>query len=119
MNLKRLVPGVVLAAFVALNVEVFLKDGATEWLRLGLTSWSVGLLLTDLCIALSLVVGWMIVDARKRGATVWPFAVLTVLLGSVGPLLYLVIRSASKGRANDGEQRTPGGLRLERDQPLS
>jgi hypothetical protein len=51
--------------------------------------------LVDLTIALSLVTVWMVRDARQRGQSVAPFVVLTLLLGSVGPLLYLIRRAGS------------------------
>jgi hypothetical protein len=108
MNLKKVVPAALLVGFSALTAEVVIKDGYTEWLRVAFTNTSAGLLLVDLTIALSLVLAWMIKDARERKATVWPFAILTVALGSVGPLLYLVMRSAPERRANDAEKRTPG-----------
>jgi hypothetical protein len=119
MNLKRFVPMALLVGFSALTAGVVIHDGFTEWLRLALTRPSAGLLLVDLSIALSLVMGWMIKDARARKATLWPYAVLTVLLGSVGPLAYIVVRSASNRRANDAEKGAPRGLRLERDEPLA
>ncbi|MEA2746819.1 MAG: hypothetical protein QOI41_962 [Myxococcales bacterium] len=119
MNLKRFVPAVLLVGFSALTAEVVIRDGYTEWLRIAFENRSAGLLLVDLTIALSLVMGWMIKDARARKVTVWPFTILTVLLGSVGPLLYLVLRSAADRRANDAEERAPRGLRLERDEPLA
>jgi uncharacterized protein DUF2834 len=112
MNLKKLAPIVLLAGFSALNVEVVLKDGYTEWLRIAFTNTSAGLLLVDLTIALSLVLVWMIKDARERKATVWPFAILTVALGSVGPLAYLVLRGAADRREKrvetGGVQATTG-----------
>jgi hypothetical protein len=119
MNLKRFVPAVLLVGFSALTAEVVIRDGYTEWLRIAFENRSAGLLLVDLTIALSLVMGWMIKDARARKVTVWPFTILTVLLGSVGPLMYLVLRSASDRRADDAEERAPRGLRLERDEPLA
>src|SRR5690349_10722154 len=105
MNLKKIVPLVLLVGFSALTLETVIKDGYTEWLRLALTHTSAGLLLVDLTIALSLVLAWMIKDARERNATVWPFAILTVALGSVGPLAYLVVRAA----ADRGEKRGETG----------
>lgn len=119
MNVKRLVPVLLLVGFSALTAEVVLHDGYTEWLRIAFANRSAGLLLVDLTIALSMVVGWMIKDARARGATVWPFAVLTVLLGSVGPLAYLVVRSTSHRRADHAEEPAPRGPGLERDEPLA
>ena len=50
----------------------------------------------DLLIALSLVVVWMWRDARERGVSPLFYLILTVTLGSVGPLLYLVQRAGSE-----------------------
>jgi drug/metabolite transporter (DMT)-like permease len=44
----------------------------------------------DLCVALILVLSWMIADARQHRRTVWPYVVATLLLGSFGPLAYLI-----------------------------
>jgi hypothetical protein len=119
MNLKRFVPALLLVGFSALTLEVVLLDGYTEWLRIAFANRSAGLLLLDLTIACSLAIGWMVRDARARNATVWPFAILTVLLGSVGPLAYLTLRSASNRRANDAGEGAPRGLGLERHEPLA
>jgi hypothetical protein len=47
----------------------------------------------DLLIACSFGIGWMTGDARRRGITSWPFVVMTVVVGSIGLLGYLVWRS--------------------------
>jgi hypothetical protein len=52
----------------------------------------------DLTIALGLVTVWMWQDARDRGTSIVPYVVLTLALGSVGPLLYLLVRQASVPR---------------------
>lgn len=46
----------------------------------------------DLVIALLLVAIWMILDARQRGVAFWPWLLLTLVLGSIGPLSYLLMR---------------------------
>ena len=46
----------------------------------------------DLTIALSLVLLWLWQDARKQGISPFPYVILTLTLGSIGPLLYLVRR---------------------------
>ncbi|MDB5976677.1 MAG: hypothetical protein JWR07_3437 [Nevskia sp.] len=48
--------------------------------------------LCDLTISLSLVCIWLSRDARAQGRNPWPFLVATLFLGSIGPLLYLVLR---------------------------
>ena len=53
----------------------------------------------DLCLALIMTLGGMRKDAREQGILFWPYAVGTVLLGSIAPLAYLVHRQARKLRA--------------------
>jgi len=50
--------------------------------------WQV---IADLVIALVLVLTWLVPEARKAGRNPWPWVVATLLLGSIGPLLYLVL----------------------------
>ena len=49
----------------------------------------------EMMIALGLVTVWMWRDARERGTSIVPYVVLTLVLGSVGPLVYLLVREAS------------------------
>jgi hypothetical protein len=44
----------------------------------------------DLVIALTLVMVWMWRDAKSTGRNIWPWIVGTFLIGSFGPLLYLI-----------------------------
>ena len=44
---------------------------------------------TDLVIACVLVLVWMIPEAKAKGRNPWPFVILTLLAGSIGPLAYL------------------------------
>jgi len=50
----------------------------------------------DIVISLSLVLAWMWNDARRHARAWWPWAVLTLMLGSIGPLLYLLLRRSDK-----------------------
>lgn len=59
----------------------------------------------DLVIALGLVMAWMWNDARERGATVWPYLVVTLLVGSVGPLAYLIRRESARKQVANVEPR--------------
>jgi hypothetical protein len=48
--------------------------------------------MVDLVIALTLVMVWMGDDAEQRKVSALPYLVITLALGSVGPLLYLIRR---------------------------
>ena len=45
---------------------------------------------TDLVIALTLVMVWMWRDAKNTGRNIWPWIVITLVVGSFGPLLYFI-----------------------------
>jgi hypothetical protein len=44
----------------------------------------------DLIIACTLLVGYIARDCRARGQAWWPWALLTLVAGSLGPLAYLL-----------------------------
>lgn len=122
MNLKRIVPAFLLLDFSVLTAVEIVRHGYTGYLRLAFSDLSAGIILADLAIALLLVLAWMIQDARARKVTVWPYVVLTMVLGSVGPLAYLVLRPrrlAPDGGADHAHERAPRGLGLEADEPLA
>lgn len=50
----------------------------------------------DLVIALVLVLSWLIQDAKKQGRNPWPWVIITLVLGSFGPLLYLLTNKPSE-----------------------
>lgn len=53
----------------------------------------------DLYIMAILALAWMYQDIKQRGKTIkhWlPYALVTLLFVSIGPLLYLVLRSNNK-----------------------
>jgi len=96
MNGKQLGLLLVLADFAGLEAYAVWKYGYVGVFQLALANAATGVAFADLCIALGLIMLWMWRDARERGVSVLPYVVLTLGLGSVGPLLYLIRR---EGRA--------------------
>lgn len=109
MNKTQLLLGIVLAVFGFETVWAIGQFGYVGFFENLLNAgFPTQLVAFDLVIALSLVMVWMWNDARERGATLWPYLVLTLALGSVGPLLYLIRReSARKDAARGGERSLP------------
>jgi hypothetical protein len=97
MNGKQIGLSVVLLAFLDLTAYAVYLHGLRGTVEL-LTANAVTLTLTtDLVIALTMVTVWMWHDARDRGVSPVPYAILTLLAGSVGPLLYLIRRAGAAG----------------------
>ncbi len=98
--MKKSVLVAVLAAFAALTVAAVARHG---YLGIfghqfqNLAGWQV---LADLGIALLLVLGWLWKDARAHGRSPYPWILLTLLAGSFGPLIYLLLRSDLAGNAS-------------------
>lgn len=97
--MKSILAPVILLAFTAYSLVVVAQHGYTGFLSLaGREPWALQMLL-DLVIACSFAIGWMIRDARRHHVVAWPFAIMTVFLGSVGLLGYVVWRDlVSPGR---------------------
>lgn len=92
MNLKQIGLALLLLDFTGLTVYAVFHYGYIGFFE-ALLSSAVGITaLVDLVIALGLVTVWMWQDARDRGWTPLPYAILTLAFGSVGPLLYLIRR---------------------------
>jgi uncharacterized protein DUF2834 len=90
-TVARLGVGLVLLAFADLNAYVVWQYGYVGFRKLVTANAATTAAMIDLTIALSFVVVWMWRDARRRGISLVPFLLLTATLGSIGPLLYLVV----------------------------
>jgi len=92
MSTRLVVLLIVLAAFGALTALALLDVGFLGILEPHFRSWGGAQVFVDLVIACLLACIWMIGDARERGVSAWPFVLITLVAGSFGPLLYLVVR---------------------------
>ena len=99
-----LIPFTLLTAYAVQRVGYI---GIFDYQRHSPAGWQV---LVDLVIALVLVLSWLIPEARKAGRDPWPWVLVTLFLGSFGPLLYLVFAGAG-GRVHLSQAsplKTPG-----------
>src|SRR5262247_4026955 len=92
MNPKQLAAEVILIAFSAFSAYVVYEHGYIGLFEQALANAATIQVFLDLAIALSLVILWMWQDAQKQDIVPLPYILLTLTLGSIGPLLYLVRR---------------------------
>ncbi|RIL04452.1 MAG: DUF2834 domain-containing protein [Proteobacteria bacterium] len=93
MNFRTFLLLDVLVLFLAYTVYVIASVGYAGFFREALAS-PVGIqLVADLVIALSLALVWMWRDAKTSGVPFAPWAAVTLVLGSVGPLGFLLHRA--------------------------
>lgn len=90
---------IALVVFGVWTGSIVLAHGYTGFLAIALADAWAAQMLVDLTIALLIVLGWLVGDARARGRSPWPWVVLTLFLGSIGPLLYLSLRRPRDGAA--------------------
>lgn len=92
MTIRLIVLLLVTAAFGVLTALALLDVGYLGILEPHFRSWGGAQVFFDLVIVAALACLWMIDDARDRGVSAWPFVLITLVAGSFGPLLYLVVR---------------------------
>jgi len=90
LALILLVPFSVLTLYAVAQVGYV---GIFEYHRHSPAGWQV---FADLVVALVLVLTWLVPEARRAGRSPWPWVVVTLFLGSLGPLLYLVFAPAPR-----------------------
>lgn len=99
MTKRQWLLGFVLFDFSVLNAAVLYLHGYAGFAELVTANLATIAVLVDLTIALSLIVVWMWNDARDRGISPLPYLAVTLLLGSIGPLLYLIRTGANGGES--------------------
>jgi hypothetical protein len=101
MTPRQILLAAVLAGFSLLTAYAVSMHGYVGVLTLHLASSAGAQVIADLVIALILVLAWMRSDARDHGLSFAPYALLTLALGSIGPLVYLLRRETrlAEGRS--------------------
>jgi Terpene cyclase DEP1 len=91
-TMQRTLILLVLVLFGALTAAAVWQHGYLGIFLLPLQTLAGTQVLVDLVIALTLVLVWLVQDARAQGRNPWPWVVATLALGSFGPLVYLLTR---------------------------
>ena len=96
MNRKQLVLSAALIVLLAMDAYSVYLYGYVGFFRMVLANFAGVTAFVDLLIALVLIIVWMGDDARQRNVSAVPYLVLTIALGSIGPLLYLIRRFSDR-----------------------
>jgi hypothetical protein len=91
--MQRTFLAIVLAAFSLFSALALWQHGYWGLFEPLLQTLGGVQVLLDLALALSLFLVWMWRDAQACGRNPWPWLVLTLAAGSIGPLLYLLTAS--------------------------
>lgn len=82
----------VTSVFTAFTIWIVSRTGLAGFYEQLLASPGAWQVFADLTVALLLVLSWMRRDAQAKGRAFWPYLLLTLALGSIGPLTYLLLR---------------------------
>lgn len=94
MNI-RILAIVLLIPFTALTIYTVMDVGYIgifTYLLPSPAGWQVGI---DLVIGMILILCWLVPNARNKGRNPWPWVLITLCLGSIGPLSYLAFSPVS------------------------
>jgi Protein of unknown function DUF2834 len=90
--MQRIVLTMTLSAFLTLTAVALWQQGYWGIIAPHFQSSGGAQVFVDLVIALSLFLVWMWRDAKATGRNPWPWLALTLVAGSIGPLIYLLAR---------------------------
>ena len=93
MTAAKIVILSVLVPFVLFTVWVVANGGPADQVLTALMAnpW-IGQISFDLILALSMVLVWIWRDAHQRGKNPIPWVIATLFMGSIAPLIYLLLR---------------------------
>jgi hypothetical protein len=100
MNRKQLALSAALIVLLASDAYAIYLYGYIGFFQKVLANFAGFTAFLDLAIALVLILVWMGDDARERKVSAIPYILITLALGSVGPLLYLIRRFDDRTEAS-------------------
>ncbi len=94
--MKRIVLTVVLIAFLTLTTFAVWQHGFLGIFAYQFQNLAGIQVFVDLVIASSIFLVWMWKDAKAAGRSPWPWLILTLTIGSFGPLIYLLLYKSAR-----------------------
>lgn len=94
--MQRFLLIITLVLFLALTAIALYYHGYWGIIASAFQNFAAAQVLVDLVIALGLFLFWMWRDARAAGRNPWPWTLLTLATGSIGPLIYLLVYKTGK-----------------------
>jgi len=96
MNTKKWALFSVFGAFTAYTTYVVIQFGYMSVFELSIKTHSTTQVLIDLVIACTLIISWMYRDGKRHQIFVLPYIVVTLFLGTIGPMMYLIHKEFKK-----------------------
>ncbi len=87
----RFIARVLLVPFVGLTLYTLYDVGVLAVFEHQLASSGGWHVFADLSIALTLLMVWMVPDARRTGRNPYLYVIITLIAGAFGPLLYFAL----------------------------
>lgn len=96
----RIALSLVLAGFLVFTAHVLIEYGFVGFYTQVAQNTATLLAFTDLAIALTILMGWMVMDARRTGRNPAAFILITLAIGIAGPLLYMLTGDTFRKKAS-------------------
>jgi hypothetical protein len=111
MSKKQIGLWCVMADFVCLTAYAMWTEGYLAFIGVAIdfaasNIWGAQIL-ADFLVAMTIALGFCVADARRRGLNYWPFVLLTLTLGAIGPLAYLIHRERVDARSANDSRAQP------------
>ncbi len=108
MNVRVIALAAVFIAFAVFTAEAFAQMGLVGFFAAHGANLATMQVFIDLVIMGAILLGFVWSDAGERGLPRMPYVIATVLLGSFGPLAYLIHRElASRTHASNATRSKP------------
>lgn len=89
--MRRLFLAFIIVDFALLTGYALAQHGYWGIIAYHLPSSAGWQVIADLVISCAIIARWMVTDARRSGRNPWPYLLVMLVLGSFGPLFYLLL----------------------------